>query len=69
MLFLQPADLPYMKTFGHNCDDWNIIPELGIEPELSSQCMQNLPRKAKQNKTKHEYALYRQYWQRFFKKS
>lgn len=47
--FYKPAYTPYMEDVGYDCVDWNISPEPVIEPEFSSEYMQGLPRKAKQN--------------------
>jgi hypothetical protein len=47
--FFKPAYTPYMQAVGYDCDDWKISTEPLIEPEFSSEYMQNLPRKAKKN--------------------
>jgi hypothetical protein len=47
--FFKPAYTPYIEIVGYNCDDWNLSERPLIEPEFSSEYMQNLPRKAKKN--------------------
>jgi hypothetical protein len=45
----KPAYMPYMEAVGCDCDDWNVSPEPVIEPQFSSEYMQNLARRAKKN--------------------
>ena len=62
----KPAFLSYMQVVGYDCDDWNLSPEPVIEPQFSSEYMQNLPRKAKKNTVMR---LIDNISQSFFKKS
>ncbi|UCF93505.1 MAG: hypothetical protein JSW39_04905 [Desulfobacterales bacterium] len=41
----KPAYLPYMELIGYDGHDWALSPNPVIEPEYSSQYMQNLPRR------------------------
>ena len=48
--FFKPAVTPYMEFIGYDCNDWSLEPDPIIEPQYSSDYMQNLPRKATKNK-------------------
>jgi hypothetical protein len=45
----KPAFTPYMEMIGYDCSDWAPSQNPVIEPEYSSDYMQNLPRKAAKN--------------------
>jgi len=45
----KPAYLPYLKLLGYDCEDWRLEPNPLIEPQYSSEYMQNLVRKATKN--------------------
>jgi hypothetical protein len=38
----KPAYIPYMELIGYDCNDWAVIPDPLIEPEYSSNYMQQL---------------------------
>ena len=48
----KPAYLPYMQVIGYDCDDWALEPSPEIEPQFSSQYMENLVRQNPFNKLK-----------------
>lgn len=41
----KPAYLPYLELIGYDLSDWELSPSPVIEPEFSSQYMQNLPQR------------------------
>jgi len=45
----KPAYLPYLQLIGYDCDDWHLESNPLIEPQYSSEYMQNLVRKATKN--------------------
>jgi hypothetical protein len=48
----KPAYLPYMQAIGYDCGDWALDPAPRIEPQFSSQYMENLIRQNPANKLK-----------------
>jgi hypothetical protein len=48
----KPAYLPYMELIGYDCNDWMLSEEQVIEPEYSSEYIQNLARNAPKKKNR-----------------
>ena len=56
----KPAYLPYMELIGYDCNDWMLSEKQVIEPQYSSEYIQNLARNApKKNKRRFVDSLLR----------